>query len=803
MRRLSVLVVCILLVSVAGSAVANDDVLTRFWKEQREAAQPQAMQAHVAHGTPASKTLVGLEFGTTTHDLLAKAQPDECYTEIGGPSSTPPCFGDAQPKVNQAYVWGMVDVGTDVWFGTVANTHCFVLSTMIGAALGGGFPPVETNSWVCEFGGATYDPIGDQRPPHIFVWHSTTSTLEDKFTDMDVAGQTLLGQVIGIRAAGTSGGVVLLAGTTGTGQVAMFAFETDGTYIGSTTLAWNYVRKFAVLNGELYLGIGLPTEGQVLRWTGNVATPFTFVTVTSLPGEKAAELVAHEGRLAVGTWPILSVLAPPDTAGVWISPDPGVGGILEPGDGAWVKIWEVGDYEPDPVSAAITGVGAMASYEGNLYWGTMHPPFLGTAANVAFYDAFYDAVDLAGGAMEEFLIAAFLGTHRATSFWMGEDVATPGPTVSMLYGLPALPVFTPGPVPPSPVAGDYWVITDTGWEPEWGISGFGNLLNSYTWSATVNNGRLWVGTMDMTYLLQDLGMTVLDAFLESEGISLAEFLAALEEEFGIPNLAAMMLGVLVGDVDFLTTAGADLYYFPFPDAPAFPESWGGIDNYTSYGVRNMVSMGGSVYAGMANPMNLLTDLTDNVPEGGWELIKLDDEVPNTPTGAEVTVTLADGSRVTLCDVNDPGYTVGIWLPLADLPMLIPPPPYYAPTADLMLVGTSANASMCGAGTMATVCIPDTGNFAALFQLQMIDDPVDGTYPGWVDITTGLQGGMICGEVNAAYQDLMWALGYNGYIGIVAPFAFAAVIPDANPNGRALLVVLIGVAAVIVIRMRLG
>ena len=62
MRRLSVLVVCILLVSVAGSAVADDDVLTRFWKEQREAAQPQAMQAHVAPGVPASKTLVGLEF---------------------------------------------------------------------------------------------------------------------------------------------------------------------------------------------------------------------------------------------------------------------------------------------------------------------------------------------------------------------------------------------------------------------------------------------------------------------------------------------------------------------------------------------------------------------------------------------------------------------------------------------------------------------------------------------------------------------------------------------------------------------
>ncbi len=385
--------------------------------------------------------------------------------------------------------------------------------------------------------------------------------------------------------------------------------------------------------------------------------------------------------------------------------------------------------------------------------------------------------------MEEFLLAAFLGNHRATTFWVGRDVATPGPIIDLLYGLPAVPVFTPGPVPAppfEPVVEDYWSIVDTGWTAEWGISGFGNLMNNYTWSATVNNGRLWVGTMDMTYLLQDLGTTVLDAFLQSQGITLAEFLAALETELGIPDLAATILGVLTGNVEFLTTAGADLYYFPFPDAPAFPESWGGIDNYTTYGVRNMVSMGGSVYAGMANPMNLLTDTTDNVPEGGWELIKLDDVAPNTPTGTQVTVTLDDGSRVTLCDVADPGYTVGIWLPLANLPELIPPPQGYAATSNLMLVGTSANASMCAGSTMATVCVPDTGNYAGLFQLQMIDDPVNGTYPGWVDITTARQGTMLCGEVNAAYQDLMWQLGYAGYIGVVAPFAFFAAVTRFQP-----------------------
>jgi hypothetical protein len=36
----------------------------------------------------------------------------------------------------------------------------------------------------------------------------------------------------------------------------------------------------------------------------------------------------------------------------------------------------------------------------------------------------------------------------------------------------------------------------------------------------------------------------------------------------------------------------------------------------------MVVDGDGLYIGMANPMNLRTDTTDDVPQGGWELIKL-------------------------------------------------------------------------------------------------------------------------------------------------------------------------------------
>jgi hypothetical protein len=67
--------------------------------------------------------------------------------------------------------------------------------------------------------------------------------------------------------------------------------------------------------------------------------------------------------------------------------------------------------------------------------------------------------------------------------------------------------------------------------------------------------------------------------------------------------------------------GADLFRFPRPNAMAVPESIEGVGNYTNYGVRTMIA-DDNLYLGMANPMNLLTDPDDNVPEGGWELLSL-------------------------------------------------------------------------------------------------------------------------------------------------------------------------------------
>jgi hypothetical protein len=68
--------------------------------------------------------------------------------------------------------------------------------------------------------------------------------------------------------------------------------------------------------------------------------------------------------------------------------------------------------------------------------------------------------------------------------------------------------------------------------------------------------------------------------------------------------------------------GGDLMAFPGPNSPARTVSDSGVGNYLNYGIRNLVADGPTLYLGMANPMNLRTDPTDAVPEGGWELIRL-------------------------------------------------------------------------------------------------------------------------------------------------------------------------------------
>ncbi|MHC4756353.1 MAG: hypothetical protein ACYTBP_14550 [Planctomycetota bacterium] len=487
--------------------------------------------------------------------LLAKAKIDECFFGVSdsGDSNNVYPFGGScddcyslggQPKVNQAYVWGL--------------TY-----------------PVSTDSYVCEFGNSQFSPplpdiIGDWRPPDLFVYNTTTETLTNLKPLIYIGGDGgVVETSLGIRSAGSHNNVVFLAGPAlePDNSISMFAFKNDtGDYLGSTILPYDNIRKWIVAADGLYTS----ASSKVIRWVGDVNDPFQFEEVGNLKGS-GAELAYHNGRLFISTWPSSELPGQTANAGLWMSPVVG-DGLTAANVNEWVQVWDVNEYEPDPVIAATYGGGAVASYGDYLYWGTMHVPFLSTEAHISVYG---DPV------CEGEVLTTALRCHRAISIFKGRNLDTT-PEVHLLYGESSLPAY-------HPMTG--WQNVPTGYSPWYGSSGFNNFFNNYTWTMAVYDDQLFVGTMDWSYLV----------FGEINDCAFPGYPA-------FPPLPVQC-------------KGADLFRFSSPYSSATPVSLAGVGNYSNYGIRTMVS-DDVLYMGTANPMNLLTDPIDDKPEGGWELRRL-------------------------------------------------------------------------------------------------------------------------------------------------------------------------------------
>jgi hypothetical protein len=496
-------------------------------------------------------------FATLDRVLVAKAQPDECFAGIGVDYPDGPPCGVGAPKVNQAYVWGLTGGGDheEVWFGTAPNVHCLVLGGFHGI-----IEPHATDSWVCEFGesetaryGGLPAAAGDWRPPRVYRYDPATGTLVDK-TPLDPR----IGTTLGLRSAGSIGDLAMLGGPSLLGGVNLFAFDTaTGDYLGSKNLAgYTNIRKWLVVDGVLYTGVATTTGGYVLRWVDDPAAagyPFAFTAVGYLTGD-AVELALHEGRLFATTWPVpVGGGGVIDEAGLWMSPVIPVGGLTAADAAGWTKVWTTSDYDPDPLVAATTGGGALASYGGDLYWGTMHVPFL---SGITHLGLFYP--DPADPPSEKQIVEAVLGTHRAVSIFRGHHFGEATEDIDVLYGEPFLPAY-------DPVGG--WSIAPNNMAsfPVYGESGFGNFFNNYTWTMSVYDGSLFVGTMDWSYLAADM-------------------LEMLGESFGLPGWDPA--------IEFPPRSyGADLWRFDSSVTPAVPESITGVGNYTNYGIRTMLTEG--------------------------------------------------------------------------------------------------------------------------------------------------------------------------------------------------------------------
>ncbi|WP_245730472.1 hypothetical protein [Micromonospora pallida] len=571
---------------------------------------------------------------TFQHELLAKAAPDECFNGIGMPYPAGPPCEQGQPKVNQAYVWSLARANNRLWFGTGANVNCIVGGTTLSRP-----NPRLNDDYVCEFAESQIvdqNPtmptnVGDHRHPRAYVYDETSRVLTEKTDDIknrSADDASRLRRTLGLRAGATHQGVVILAGPALGQSVSMFAFDTTtGQYLGSANFPkYGNIRNFVIADNVLYAGVGVGANGReggyVLRWAGDRTNPFNFVEVGQLAAQ-VADLAVHEGRIFVSTWsaasggalaagsttgssglignlldPLLGLIgikpvedADPGVAGVWMSPplangEPG----LTAGDaGGWKLVWSASSYEPDPIIAATYGLGALMSYDGYLYWGTMHVPMKSTS-KVA--EAYPPGDEVEARALLE-------NSQRAVSIFRGKRFDTLFEQVDLLYGEEKLPAYD---ATANNGAGA-WENISTGHRALHGRIGFGNIYTNYTWTMEVAGGRLFIGTMDWSYLAKDL-------------------LPETAAQMGFRNAATGLSEELDPIVIDPAIYGGDLWMYESTLHPATAVDTKGLGNHLNYGFRTMLPNGSGLYIGTANPMNLRTDPTDDVPEGGWELLKL-------------------------------------------------------------------------------------------------------------------------------------------------------------------------------------
>ena len=516
--------------------------------------------------------------------LLSKAQPDECFAGIGEPY--PPLNPDGTcssgiPKRNQSYVWGLTQSGRNLWFGTAPNVLCQVIQSL-GSMAGGGSIEIDGNTVVCE-GDAAQSGTGDIRPAKIYRYNLTSKAIEDK-TPADIA------LVNGLRSAGSFGGIVFLAGPssiTGAPGVTMYAYDAQTEqYLGSHTFAeYSDIRKWVVFKDALYTAVQNSTGGgSVLRWRGSSADLWNFEAVGALPNAGANIAIYANNQLAVSTWP--SGAGRAIGAGVYVSPQAGSQG-LTPSDAAnWKEVFLFRNYEPDLALKSAYFGGDLAFFDGWLYWGSMHVPGLSAVTHSLVYGA--------NAAANEADLA--VGTWRSTSLWRGRNLGASNQEIELLYGEKKLAKYDWNPV--TQTGTKTFSMVPTGWTPKYGKSGFGNIFNGYTWVMAVANGSLFVGTLDISYLLKGLAGQVQD----NAGAQ------ALQSSM-LP-LPADILGKVVG-------YGADIWRFDSSRKPAVLESRNGAGNEVNYGIRTMQvdPNGEKLYAGSANPFNI-------DPNGGWELLKL-------------------------------------------------------------------------------------------------------------------------------------------------------------------------------------
>lgn len=443
-------------------------------------------------------------------DLMSKASPDECFIEIGNnqPISGDEC-DEGMEKTNQAYVWGMTVANDRVWFGTGSNVNCLVTGTFLQSTGSSVRDWGDQTDYVCELAdgqnSSLPDSLKDWRSPALYVQGINSPNPVSLIPRMSTVGQQLAAVTVGFRAAGSIGDLVYFGGPSLMGGINLFAFDSsDGSFLAAKNLpGYSNIRTLKPYEDVMVAGVSSSTGGATLVFDGGKADPLSETVALETTAGEIAEFEFYENRMYFGTWPKAgsdSVTEASVRVGPEISPDLDFGS-----DDDYEILWTASDYDPDPIIATTYGIGSMKFFDGELYFGTMHVPFVSLGAISAFYeDSLDDITDVTGGQL-----TLFLGSLRSSALFaydpenrVGDDLGDP----RTLYGNPVLPLFA------KDVDGTLGLFLEPNPQselPEYGLSGFNNPFNNYIWDMSEFDDKLYIGTMDWSYLfvppLGDIG----------------------------------------------------------------------------------------------------------------------------------------------------------------------------------------------------------------------------------------------------------------------------------------------------------
>ncbi|MBT8338850.1 MAG: hypothetical protein HKP58_16480 [Desulfatitalea sp.] len=566
-------------------------------------------------------------------EKVAAAQADECFYRLGSSRNyfnpddltadeIRACLdSDGTLKRNPGYLWGLTKTEDTLWFGTGSN----IMAVGVGGALENFaadrllsykyiIPPFRTANIVFELDNSKYMDgeygfIGDYRPPRIFAYNFKTNQLTDQTPD-----DALLLKTFGLRSAGFLDGVVILAGPSidpNMKGINLFAFEAaTQRFLGSAHIRdlkdssgnviaekISNIRKWLAVKGVLYTTVGTAGGGKVLRWRGSINNPFHFEVVGDLE-DQGTELVYHENRLFVMTWPPSD--SPNGFSGegdinnvcdIMMTQDEIPEGGLTAG-AQFVKVWNPRDYEPDDITAATYGLGGAVSYDGYLYWGTMHLPLVAALLHITENPGDY--------IRPSNIAQVFLNTNRQSVIFRGKNFASGHPEIELVYGDEYLYQYQPD----ARWLKDKWkrVPNNMNVKPLFGEAGFGIKTVFYIWSMAVHKNQLYVGTLDVGYpddsdkMMINMLNRIVNGFL---GILPTAMDDTIHEILAPPD----------------SVPGANLYRFVDSQSPAVTETDDGFANPGIYGIRNMIAVDDALFVGSASSYSLH-------PNGGWELYKL-------------------------------------------------------------------------------------------------------------------------------------------------------------------------------------